>query len=354
RRRKKQSGETTIMEGRPSEESGMDDFGLDDSFGDLDTLGDTGDSGGAVSGEIGAEPAGTGPPVEDAFSDFDFTTEGADIAEGADITTGGTDFDERTMSDEVSGGETDLAAPEDDLAGMFPGEAQAPPLEEAFPEPEPTSLVKRILTVVIIVAVALGAGIASQLFLWPMVKPIIKGADAEEVKLDVQFEINAATKKKQNLTKELGDFTELGGPEEVKGLKNNLAEARDTHGSMEEFQSTYDGMKNKETAYDKLVATVSTIESNISKTNDSIEGVKSEIEETRKRVHELAQQTEKEYERFRLELVRAEFGQRLLIELQMEDIESFRAEVTELEKRLSRLTAPESPSANVASGTFEE
>ena len=79
-------------------------------------------------------------------------------------------------------------------------------------------------------------------------------------------------------------------------------------------------------------------------------------------MHELAQQTEKDYERFRLELVRAEFGQRMLIELQMEDIESFRAEVTELEKRLSRLTAPESSSASLetaptekaASGTFEE
>ena len=327
RRRKQQSGETTIMNGK---EPGVDDFGLDDDFGAMDGMDSVGDTDGlglmdSAESDIGG-----------AVSDFDLGSE------DLDITTGGSDFDERTISDEISGGETDVADTAGGLDDMFQGEGEAPDYGEPFAEPQPKSLVKRVLTLVIVFAVAAGAGAAFQIFLWPSVSKMV-GMASDEPALDIQTEVNSAQRQQAKLKKELKDFKQIGGPGEVKGMKEQLAQTRDTQGAMAEFQKTYDELKSKEAAYDELIARIEETGTEISNVRGDIANVKSEIEQTRNRVVKLAKQTEEEYERFRLELVRAELSQRLLLELQMEDIESFRVQIAELDAALSRLTVPDMP-----------
>ena len=363
-RRKRQSGETTIME---SKEPGVDEFGLDEEFGDIDTFGDSappeaageldldsfGDTGGTgdypdtsgladtagfgdigapggdVSAQIGAEGS-----VEEAFSDFDVT--GAE----ADITTGGTDFDERTVSDEISG---QTAAEFDDTGGDF-GDAfdvgeQAAPFDAGAPEPKASSPVKTILTVLIAAILALGVGAAFQIFAWPSVSKMVGLTDAEEVQVDPGTRLGEANRKKARLTKELGVFKKMGAPAQVEALKAEIAETRDIQGTMEEVETGFEAIKAKEAEYNGLTKRVSDLEANMRKTGAEIENVKVEIENAKQRVVKLAKQTDVEYERFRFELARAELGQRLLIELQLRDIASFRTDVTRLKERLSKLSA---------------
>jgi flagellin-like hook-associated protein FlgL len=330
RRRKRQSGETTILDGK---EPGMDDFGLDDDFGGMDSLEETADTDGLEMSAAGSEPEGGG------FSDFDLGSEGDDIG----ISTGGSDFDEKTISDEISGVETGVADTEAGLDDMFPdGVGEEPDFGGDIEEPEPTSLVKRIATLVIALIIATGVGVAFQIFLWPNVSKMVGMPGADEPKLDVQTEVNAEQRKKVKLQKELRDFRQIGGPEEVKGLQEELAQVRDAQGALEVFDQAYSKVKQKEASYDALLAKIKGVEGEISKTRSEIVNIKSEIEKSRDRVIKLAKQSEEEYERFRLELVRAELSQRLVYELKMEDIESFRAQVAELSEALSRLTLPDS------------
>jgi len=333
RRRKRQSGETTIM---GAKEPGTDDFGLDDDFGGLDTYSDQGETEepvGAVSAELDTEPGG-----EDAFSDFDFG------AEEPDITTGGTDFDERTVSDEISGAETDLEDTEGGLAGAFDLGEEVVPFEEAVAEPRAGSPVKKILTMVIAAVIAIGVGAAFQMFAWPKVSNLV-GMGGDEVKLDAETELNSAKRQETKLAKELAEFKKVGGPGQVQALKQQITETRDVQGAMQEFEKKHEDMKKQEAAYDSLIKKIDGLEADISKTDSEIRNIRTEIEQTRQKVVDLANQTKKEYERFRLELVRAEFGQRTLIELRMQDIESFRVEVAKLEERLSKLSAMTSTQA---------
>ena len=166
-RRKKQSGETTIME---SKEPGVDEFGLDEGFGgidtfgddasagaadELDTFGDTGgtdlggpgdfpatagladtggfDDAGPLEGDVTAQfDAPTGPEgsVEEAFSDFNITGEEGEIG------TGGTDFDERTVSDEITGPTgDDFADTGEDFGGAFDVGGDEAPIDAGAPAP---------------------------------------------------------------------------------------------------------------------------------------------------------------------------------------------------------------------------
>ena len=333
-RRKRQSGETTIMEGK---EPSADEFGMDEEFG-LDSFGDTGETEDSFGG-ISSEP-GAGPEGEDVFSDFDAAVDtGVDVgAEEADITTGGADFDERTVSDEISGPETGPEDTEAGLAGEFAVGEEGLPFEEPFAEPVAGSPVKAILIKVIAVVVAIGVGVAFQMFAWPSVSRMI-GMGSDEPKLDPQIELGSTTRQKAKLTKELAEFKKVGDPEQVQALKRQVGETRDSQGAIEEYDQVYAAAKGKETAYDELLEKITRLEADLSKANTDIRNVRSETEDTRQRVVELAKQTKEEYERFRFELVRAELGARMLIELQMQDVESFQAEVAELEKRLSKLSA---------------
>jgi hypothetical protein len=325
RRRKQQSGETTIMDGK---EPGIDEFGLDDDFAGLDTLDETDDTEGL---DFGAGPSE--PGLTDGLSDLDVESD------EIDITTGASDFDEQTISDEVTGGDIGEPQAEPGLDEMFPGEAEGPVYAEA--EPEPTSLVKRIIVLVIAFVVAGGVGAAFQIFLWPTVGKMT-GLVKEEVKLDVQTEVNSKTRQKTTLQKELKNFRQIGGPDEVKGLQDQLAQIRDTQGSMEEFQKVHEQAKQKETAYNELLTQIEELGKETSNIRGEIAKIKSDIERTRNRVVALAKRSEEEYERFSLELTRAELSQRLLIELQMEDIESLRIQLAELNKALSRLPLDDS------------
>ncbi|UCD57772.1 MAG: hypothetical protein JSV16_01290 [Candidatus Hydrogenedentota bacterium] len=286
RRGKRQSGETTIIDGQ---EPGIDEFGLDEGLG---------------------EP---GEP---------------------DISTGGSDFDDQTISDEISGSGPGVAELEE-IAEGFPVEAEEPLLGEPIGEPEPGSPAKRILTVAVI-AVILGGVI--QLFLWPVAGKMLGLLEPEEPELPLETLIGSEERSNRDLKGEMVKFEGIGTPAEVKALLQQRAQARDSQGSMEEFENTYSLAKEKEAAYDELLAGISEIESEISKTRADISRVEVQTEAARLKVLALARQMEEEYERFQLELVRAELSQRLLIELQMENIESFRAELAELVEYLSQLT----------------
>ena len=347
RRRKRQSGETTIME---SKEPGADEFGLDGDFADLDTFGDTegvadsddfvetaeiADTGGFSDFDLedsGAEMGGMSdefesePRVEDEFSDFDIT--GAD----ADISTGGTDFDERTVSDEISG------ATDGDFGDAFAVGEEGPSFEGVEAEAKGASPLKRILTTVIALVVAVGVGAAFQIFAWPSVSKTVGLGATDEVKVDPQIQLTMVQKEEKRLSKELGEFKKVGAPNQVKELKTQIAETRTTQGAMEELKAEFAVVKEKEAAYDALVKQISTLEGNIRKTESDIENVRSEIEQAKHRVIELARQTEEEYERFSFELARAELGQRLLIELQIQDIAELKEDVAELENRLTKLS----------------
>lgn len=415
RRRKRQSGETTIME---SQGTGADEFGLDAEFSDtgdeegyaagdldLDTFGDTGEisegddfsvggdfastegfadtvgvgdlgaPGGDVSAQIDSgaseqdpeidqdseidKDAGidSEPSVEDAFSDFDIT------GDDARISTGGTDFDERTVSDEISG-ETGGAFDEarTDFDAAFDVDEKAAPMDAGPARPRAVSPVRTILTVVIAAVVAIGGGAAFQMFAWEYVSQMVGLAAAEEVQVDPQTQLDDEGRKKGRLTKELGEYKKIGSSVQVQNLKNQIAETRDVQGPMEEFEVAFEVVVGKETVYDDLLKRISGLEADIEKIGAAIENVRVEIEETKERVILLASRTEEEYERFRFELTRAELGQRLLIELQLRDIASFKADVAKLEQRLSKLSAKAlspipvaiaSPEEPVTTETFE-
>jgi prefoldin subunit 5 len=108
---------------------------------------------------------------------------------------------------------------------------------------------------------------------------------------------------------------------------------------MEEFKAEFTAVKEQEAAYDALLKEISTLEENIRATGAEIENVRVEIDQAKRRVIQLARQTEEEYERFSFELARAELGQRLLIELQIQDIESIKEAIAKLEQRLAELSA---------------
>ncbi len=218
-----------------------------------------------------------------------------------------------------------------------------PSLGETFAEPEPASPVKRIVTLVVIAVVAIALGVVGQIYLWPMAAPMIGLGGSGEPELDVEAQVGAARREKARLQKDLNEFRTIGGLEEVKALQQQIATVRDTEGNMKQFTKKYDAVKKKEAAYDALVARVGKIESNIAETRTQIANVESQIKEAQEKVVRLAERSEEEFERFRLELVRFELSQRLLIELKMEDIESFRAEVNELQEHLSQLSPPVMP-----------
>jgi hypothetical protein len=358
RRRKRQSGETTIME---SKEPGADEFGLDGDFGDLDTFGDTegtGDSGDFVgTADVGdtagvgdfedtggfgdvEESAGgmsdefdSGAGVESEFSDFDIT------ASDADISTGGTDFDERTVSDEISGGtESEFGEPGGEFGDAFAVAEEGPALEGAEPEAKAASSLKGILTSVIAFIVAIGVGVAFQLFAWPTVSKLVGLASTDEVQVGPETQLNEKKREQSRLNKELGEFKKVGAPAQVQNLKTEIAATRDAQGPMEDLKAALAVAKEKEAEYDGLIKKMETLEASISQTGNEIENVRLEIEQAKKRVIELARQTEVEYERFSFELARAELGQRMFLELQIQDIASFREEVAELESRLTKLS----------------
>jgi hypothetical protein len=354
RRRKRQSGETTIME---SKEPGADEFGLDGDFADLDTFGDTDGVGGtgdfvetadlADTGGIGDfEDAGgglsdefdAGPRVEDEFSDFDIATEDSEISEGAEISTGGSDLEGRTISDEITGA---TAAEFGEARGEF-GDAfavgeEGPAFEGA--EAKARSPLKGILITILAFIVAIGVGAAFQLYAWPSVSKLIGLGGSGELKVDPQIQLTKAQKDETRLTNELAEFKKVGTPAEVKALKAQIAETRKTQGSMEDLKTELEEVKKKETEYDGLIKQIETLEANINEMGNEIDDVRGEIRQAKQRVIKLAKQTEEEYERFNFELTRAELGQRLFIELQIRDLESFRKDVAELERRLAKLSS---------------
>jgi hypothetical protein len=371
RRRKRQSGETTIME---SKEPGGDEFGLDDDFADMDTFGDTegsadsgdfvgtadmADTGGFSDFDLEDSGGGTGgmsdefesaPRVEDEFSDFDIT--GAD----ADISTGATDFDEQTVSDEISGpteaefGQTEGA----EFGDAFAVGEEAPPYDEgAEVEVKGASFLKRVLTTVVALVVAVGVGAAFQIFAWPTVSTMV-GLASDEVPIDPEVQLGEKKMEEKKLSSELRNFRAVGTPVEAQTMKAEIAEKRESQGSMEEFQAKFAAVKEKEAAYDALLKQIAGLEADIKKTGAEIENVRAEIEQAKRRVIELARQTEEEYKRFSFELARAELGQRLLIELQIQDIASFKEQVAELEKRLTKLSAEALISSAVEATSTEE
>jgi exoribonuclease R len=353
RRRKRQSGETTIME---SKEPGVDEFGLDGDFDDMDTFGDTegsADSGGFIETadmsdttgfsdfdleESGGEAGGisdgfeTPPRAESEFSEFDVT--GAD----ADISTGATDFDARTISDEISG-PTEAAFDEGDVGDAFGVGEEAPAYEGAEAEAKAASPIKRVLITVVVLIVAVGVGAAFQIFAWPTVSTMIGMGASGEVPADPETLLGEKTLKNKKLNTELNNFKQVGTPAEAQNVKTQVATLRDSQGSMEEFKAEFTAVKEQEAAYDALLKEISTLEENIRATGAEIENVRVEIDQAKRRVIQLARQTEEEYERFSFELARAELGQRLLIELQIQDIESIKEAIAKLEQRLAELSA---------------
>lgn len=329
RRRKRQSGETTIMNGK---EPGLDEFGLDEGFGDMGDLEESID-------KVGTAPAGaeSKPGMEPPFSDADFQTGEEDFS------TGASDFDERTISDEISGSGLGVAEAGAEAPGAFPGEAEAPPFLEAAEEPEPASPTKRILTLAIVAVIAIIVGAVAQVFVWPVLGKLMGASGTDQPALDIQTQVNAARRENEKLKSEVNEFVGMGKPAEVKALQQQLAQARDSQGPMEEFQTEYNLAQERGAAYDALVAKIDEVETGISETRADIREVKAQIADARVRVAALAEQTEEEYARFQLELVRAELSQRLLIELQMQDIESFQEQLAELDRQLSRLTPAVSP-----------
>ena len=323
RRRKKQSGETTIMNGK---EPGLDEFGLDEGFGGPLEMEESID-------DIGTVPAGTEPGTgeESVFSGLGFET-------GDDgISTGASDFDERTISDEISGTEAALEEAEADLPAELLGEAEAPPFEAAISEPEPVSPTKRLLTLAVVGVIGIILGSVIQLFLWPVIGKLGGLSGSDQPQLSMQNQLNVAERANRNLKTEISEFKRMGGPAEVKALQQELIQLRDSQGPMEELESQHQLAKQREAEYNELVARIDKIESKLADTRADINKVKVQIGEAQLKVVELARQTEEEYERFRLELTRAELSRRLVIELQMEDIDQFRTELAELQEQISQL-----------------
>ncbi|GAB4353194.1 MAG: hypothetical protein Kow0099_37420 [Candidatus Abyssubacteria bacterium] len=321
RRRQKRSGETTIMNGK---EAGLEEYGLDEGFDELSGIEEPID-------RVSTAPAASmgGPDV----SGVDAELGGLDT----DFSTGASDYDERTISDEISGGtglEEEAAAPPDFFAE---GETPAPfemPMEEA--PSQPVSPVKKAVTLVVVGIICLIVGGVGHYFVWPVVSKLI-GGGSDQPKLDLQALVNAEQRKNANLQKELKEFTMLGGPSEVTQLKQHLTQFRDSQGPMSEFESKYNLAKQQEAAYNDLLKKVEDIEAKIADTRADIRNVQADIEQARLQVNSLARQTEQAYERFRIELSRAELSQRMVAELRVQDLKTLHEELNRLERQLSQL-----------------
>ncbi len=330
KRRPKQSGETTIMDGK---EPGLDEFGLDEGFGELGDLEESID-------QVGTAPAGLRSDAP--FSDADFDTGEADFS------TGISDFDEQTISDEVSGPEVigGPGAPVE-APGAFIEEEEAPPFAEPVAEPEPVSAKKRIVTLAVVAVVAIAMGAVGQYFIFPLVGGFLGAGGAEEPKLDIEAQLNAEQRKNAKLKNEVAEFKKMGQPGQVKALQQQLAQTRDTQGPLTDLEANLGELKESETAYNELSQRISDLESQVAATRGDISNIRSEIDEARLKVVELARQTEEEYKRFQVELVRAERSQRLVIELQMEDLNQLRLRLDEISEYLSSL--PPAPPVSVSS-----
>jgi hypothetical protein len=334
RRQKKQSGETTIMDGK---EPGLDEMGLDDSFGDMSDLEQSID-------KIGTAPvdAGGAPEAGGSFSDAGFDS--SDI----DFSTGASDFDEQTISDEISGDRISTgyeeALPRAQEPGDFGGEFGESPFGEPGAEVQAASPKKKILTILIVAVVAIALGGVFQIFGWPYVSRMMKAGEGEQPQMDVEAELAAAKRQNAKLKAEMTEFKEIGSPAEVKNLQQQIAQARDAQGPIEELETQFKSLQEKETAYDELVQKVNEIESSIADTRIEINAVKSKIEDARQRVVALRKQTEVEYARFQNEMARAEISQRTLIELEKEYNRRFQEELKSLQEYLSRLNPEPAPS----------
>jgi hypothetical protein len=341
RRRKKQSGETTIMDAK---ESGMGEFGMDEGFGDLGDLEQSSD-------KVGTTPFASGTGGSDLpFSDSDFETGSEDIS------TGGSDFDARTISDEISGADmASMPEAEAEVQGILP-EAEEPlpfggPGEAEEVEPTPVSPVKRVVTLVVAVVIAIIVGGAFQLFLWPMVAQKVGLVKSEVATLDIQAQLKSEQQKNLKLKAEVAQFKGLGSPAEVKGLQQKLTQVRDSQGPMQDVENKFNAEKEKEAAYDELVKKVDGIQADIGKTQSDIGDLKSQISAARIQVTALARQTDEEFARFRVELARAEVNQRFLIELQMADNRGLRADLDKLQQHLTQLSPAIEPEAAPQSST---
>jgi chromosome segregation ATPase len=202
--------------------------------------------------------------------------------------------------------------------------------------PEPASPVKKVVTLVVVGVICLILGGVGQYFAWPLVSKMI-GKGSDQPKLDLQALVNTEQRKNAKLASEVKEFTKLGGPNEVTQLKQNIAQLRDSQGPLSEFESKYNLAKEQESAYNELVKKTEELESKIADTRSEIRNVQSEIEQTRLQVNSLARETAQAYERFRVELSRAELSQRMVAELRMQDIEKLQAELDRLERHLSQL-----------------
>lgn len=334
RRQKKQSGETTIMDGK---EPGFEDMGLDDSFGDMSDLEQSIDKIGTAP--MGAEEA---PDAGVSFPDAGFDS--ADM----DFSTGASDFDEQTISDEVSAEQASTgyeeALPQAQEQGDFAGEFGESPFGEPAAAVEAASPKKKILMTIIVAVVAIAVGGVFQVFGWPYVSKMMKAGGEEQPRMDIEAQLADANKKNAKLKAEMAEFKQIGSPAEVKNLQQQIAQARDAQGPLEELETQFKSVQEKETAYDELVKKVNDIESSIADTRIEINAVKSKIEDARQRVVALRKQTEVEYARFQNELARAEISQRTLIELEKEYNRRFQEELKSLQEYLSRLNPEQAPS----------
>jgi hypothetical protein len=306
-------------------EAGLDELGLDTGFEELGGLEEPID-------RVSTAPAvSVGEPGSPGLIDSELG------GLNTDISTGASDFDERTISDEISGGtglaEEEAAAPRDFFAE---GESPAPFEMPAEAPPEPASPVKKVVTLVVVGVICLILGGVGQYFAWPLVSKMI-GKGSDQPKLDLQALVNTEQRKNAKLASEVKEFTKLGGPNEVTQLKQNIAQLRDSQGPLSEFESKYNLAKEQESAYNELVKKTEELESKIADTRSEIRNVQSEIEQTRLQVNSLARETAQAYERFRVELSRAELSQRMVAELRMQDIEKLQAELDRLERHLSQL-----------------
>ncbi|RJP21360.1 MAG: hypothetical protein C4520_10120 [Candidatus Abyssobacteria bacterium SURF_5] len=342
RRQKKQSGETTIMDAKGFDE----DIGLGDSFGDLSDLEQSID-------KIGTAPVDSEVSVK---RDASFADAGLDSAE-MDFSTGASDFDEGTLSDEVSGDRISTGyeegLPQEPEQPTFGEEGEGVPLEEFAAGAKPASPKRRFIITIAAGIIALIVGGVFQFFGWPYVGKLVGLSSAEQPTVDVETQLADERRKNVKLKAEVDEFTKMGSPAEVKNLQQQIAQARDSQGPVEELEQSYNEAREREAAYDELLKQISDLEAEMGDTRGEISRVRSRIEDARLRVIALRQQTEQEYARFRNEMGRAEIAQRLLIELEGEDHRKFQEELRNLEDYLSHLnpdqTAPAPSAGAVAS-----
>lgn len=330
------------------QDADMGEFGLDDDFSDADTLGGADAADDSFGGMTPSDGIVTEPGGESEFGDLDvgtgaddvFATEGEDLlgTSGGDVSSGGSDFDLGTVSDEVS--DTDEVFAETDAgasAGFEPAAGEDTFGEDMLEPAAPESPKKKMLTMVGVAVIALVIGGVFKLFAWPMVSGLIGDADSKAPQLDVQAQVNNETRTKARLQKEMKEFSAIGGPQQVKALQKELAQVRKDQGEMPDFENTYNQSKEQEAAYDALITRIDEIEAGTSQTRADIRKVKAQIEDTREKVIQLAKESETAFERFQLELARFEFSQLFLNELRLEDIASFEAQIAEFEDDLERI-----------------